>query len=198
MGRPAVFLDRDGSMIRDVGYLNSVDQIDWFPWAIDAVRLLNRAGFVVCVVTNQGGIGLGLCDEPTVLRIHEAMDADLAAGGASIDGWYFCPHHPRAVVSDLRIDCDCRKPKPGLLRRACEIHEIDLGRSFVVGDKVSDVALAGPVGARSVLVRTGYGEGELKRCQGRIPEATHVADDLMAATSWILSRGASAEMSESR
>jgi D-glycero-D-manno-heptose 1,7-bisphosphate phosphatase len=198
VSRPAVFLDRDGSMIRDVGYLNSLDQVDWFPWSIDAIRLLKRAGFVVCVVTNQGGIGLALCDEPTVVRIHEAMHEDLAAAGAIVDGWYFCPHHPRAVIPDLRIDCECRKPKPGLLYRASERHDIDLARSFIVGDKVSDVALAEPVGARSVLVRTGYGEGELKRRGGRVPEATYVADDLMAATSWILTRGASGETSGSR
>ena len=198
MSRPAVFLDRDGSMIRDVGYLNSLDQVEWFPWAIDAIRLLNRAGFAVCVVTNQGGIGLGLCNEETVIRIHKAMAADLGSAGAVVDGWYFCPHHPRAVISDLRVDCECRKPKPGLLYRASETHDIDLARSFVVGDKVSDVALAGPVGARSVLVRTGYGEGELRRCNGRIPEATYVADDLMAATSWILTRAANDETSESR
>lgn len=189
--RPAIFLDRDGTMIHDVGYLSRLEDVRWFPWTIDAVRLLNRAGFLVFVLTNQGGIGLGLCSEATVHAVHAAMDTDLEAAGASVDGWYFCPHHPRAVVPALRIDCSCRKPRPGLVRAAQRAHDVDLAASFVIGDKTIDVELAAAVGARGVLVLTGYGESELTRHGGHMPGAAHVAANLMEATSWILQHSTS-------
>jgi len=185
--RPAVFLDRDGTMIHDVGYLGRLQDVKWFPWTIDAIRLLKRAGFLVCVVTNQGGIALGLYDEAVVHEIHRAMDADLAAAGVSIDGWYFCPHHPRGVVPGLRQDCPCRKPRPGLVQAAQQAHAIDLGASFVIGDKVIDMQLANAVGTRGVLVRTGYGEGEIARHGSTIRGAAAITANLMDATSWILS-----------
>ena len=184
--RPAVFLDRDGTMIHDVGYLSRLEDVRWFPWTIDAVRLLNRAGFLVFVITNQGGIGLGLCTEATVHAVHAAMGSDLENSGASVHGWYFCPHHPRAVVPALRIDCSCRKPRPGLIHAAERDHEVDLAGSFVAGDKAIDMQLAAAIGARGVLVRTGYGESELRRHADHVPGAAHVAADLMEATSWIL------------
>ena len=115
---PAVFLDRDGTMIHDPGYLRRLDDLRWYPWTIDALRLLNRAGLPVVVVTNQGGIGLELYDEGFVQAVHGHMAAVAAASGARIDGWYYCPHHPDATIPALRIDCDCRKPRPGLLRQA--------------------------------------------------------------------------------
>jgi histidinol-phosphate phosphatase family protein len=183
---PAVFLDRDGTMVRDVGYLSRLEDLHWFPWTVDAVRLLNRAGFKVFVTTNQGGIGLGYYPEDFVRRTHEEMTAVIAAGGGRVDAWYYCPHHPRATVEALRRVCDCRKPEPGMVRRAQQQFEIDLTRSFVVGDKAADVAMARSVGARGVLVRTGYGEIELARVGGTMSEASHVAGDLMAAASWIL------------
>lgn len=184
--RPAVFLDRDGTMIHDVGYLARRDEVRWFPFTVDAVRLLNRAGFLVFVVTNQGGIGLGVVTEAFVRETHQWMGETLSAAGAHVDGWLFCPHHPRAVIPALRIACDCRKPARGLIDAALRDHEIDLARSFVVGDKQIDVDLAATVGGRGVLVRTGYGEGELARLGGELPGAAHVAPDLMAAIAWIL------------
>jgi D-glycero-D-manno-heptose 1,7-bisphosphate phosphatase len=183
--RRAVFLDRDGTMIRDVGYLSRVEEMEWLPGAIEAVRLFNQAGFIVCVVTNQGGIGLGVSDEATVHLVHQTMDRDLSAGGALVDGWYFCPHHPRAVSPELRVACECRKPRPGLVLAAQRAHGIDLRASFVVGDKAIDLGLATAVGARGILVRTGHGERELAARQGHMPEAAHVASDLLDATAWI-------------
>jgi D-glycero-D-manno-heptose 1,7-bisphosphate phosphatase len=108
------------------------------------------------------------------------------AGGARVDGWLYCPHHPRAIVPALAIDCDCRKPKPGLVRQAERLHPLDLARSFVVGDKRVDIELAAGVGARGVLVQTGHGAAELARQGGQMPGAAFVATDLMEATSWIL------------
>jgi D-glycero-D-manno-heptose 1,7-bisphosphate phosphatase len=101
--RPAVFLDRDGTMIRDVGYLSRREDLEWFPWTLDAIRLLNRAGYAVVVVTNQGGIGLGLYQEDFVRGIHEEMAAAVADSGGRVDGWYYCPHHPQATIAPLRM-----------------------------------------------------------------------------------------------
>jgi len=184
--RPAVFLDRDGTMVQDVGYLSRVEDLQWFPWSIDAIRLLNRAGFLVCVTTNQGGVGLGYYPEAFVHRVHEEMAAQLAAAGGRVDGWYYCPHHPDAVIEGLRVACECRKPRPGMIRQAQARFSIDLSRSFVVGDKTADVDLATGVGARGVLVRTGHGAVELGRHGGAMPGAALVAAELMEATAWIL------------
>ena len=187
-GRPAVFLDRDGTMVHDVGYLSRREDLRWYPFTIDAIRLLNRAGFLVFVVTNQGGIALGFATETFVHQTHEEMTAFAAAAGARIDGWFFCPHHPMARDERLKIDCDCRKPRPGMIREAGKRFAIDLPRSFVVGDKLADVGLATSVGARGILVRTGYGAAEVVRHGGNIPGAAYVAEELMNATAWILTQ----------
>jgi D-glycero-D-manno-heptose 1,7-bisphosphate phosphatase len=180
-----VFLDRDGTMVRDVGYLSRLEDLYWFPYTVDAVRLLNRAGFLVFVTTNQGGIGLGFYPEAFVQQTHQEMAAFITAGGGRVDGWYYCPHHPRATIDALRVTCDCRKPAPGMVRQAQQQFAIDLARSFVVGDKAGDLGLALSVGARGVMVRTGHGEAELARL-GAAADAAHVSVDLMEATSWIL------------
>ena len=184
--QPAVFLDRDGTMIRDVGYLSRLEDIEWFPWSIDAIRLLNRAGFAVCVTTNQGGIGMGYYDEGFVRKTHAEMAAAVTAAGGHIHGWFFCPHHPLATDERLRVDCDCRKPKPGMIRQAEASLSIDVTRSFVVGDKQADVAAGNSAGAQSILVKTGYGSSELQRLGGTMPGAAFVAETLAEAASWIL------------
>ena len=187
MSRPAVFLDRDGTMIHDVGYLSRHEEIQWFPWTMDAIRLLNRAGYLVCVVTNQGGIALGLFDGAFVDGVHAAMAETLRESGAAVDGWFYCPHHPRAVVEALKTPCSCRKPGRGMVDAACAQFDIDLARSWVVGDKRIDVLMAEAVGARGILVRTGYGEGELRRVGAGLPQDTPVAANLMEAVAVILS-----------
>jgi D-glycero-D-manno-heptose 1,7-bisphosphate phosphatase len=184
--RPAVFLDRDGTMVQEVGYLGRPEDLRWFAWTVEAIRLLRRAGFLICVTTNQGGIGLGLFSESFLRQLHDAMDRHLAASSAPVDAWFYCPHHPRAIVPELAIDCDCRKPQPGMIRQAQQQFDIDLARSFVVGDKRIDVELAERAGIRGVLVRTGHGAGELARCGGVMPGAAHVAANLLEAASWIL------------
>jgi D-glycero-D-manno-heptose 1,7-bisphosphate phosphatase len=182
----AAFLDRDGTMIHDVGYLSRLEDLEWFPWTIDAIRALNRAGFLVCVTSNQGGVGLGYYPEDFVQRVHTEMSAALQASGARVDAWFYCPHHPDAVIPSLRSPCDCRKPGPGMIRQAQTRFQIDVPRSFVVGDKLADVGLAKSVGAKGVLVRTGYGDRIFSEMGGKVPDAAHVATDLMAAVSWIL------------
>jgi D-glycero-D-manno-heptose 1,7-bisphosphate phosphatase len=177
-----VFLDRDGTLIEEVGYLDRLDRIQVFPFSIDAVRLLNRAGFAVVVVTNQAGIGRGFFDESFVEATHRALSATLAAGGARIDAFYFCPHHPEATRPGYKQACDCRKPQPGMLKRAAHERGIDLAASYVVGDRAHDIAAGTAVGARGVLVRTGYGASAAAADHG----ASAVADNLMGAVSWIL------------
>lgn len=184
--KSAVFIDRDGTMIHDVGYMSRAEQLQWYPWTIDAIRLLNRAGYLVCVVTNQGGIGLGHTSAEFVHETHAAMTRTLESSGARVDGWYFCPHHPDAVVASLKGGCACRKPARGLIDAAMQDHAIDLAASFTIGDKAIDVALGTGVGARGILVKTGYGDAQLQKSGGAIPGAAHVADDLMSAVSWIL------------
>ena len=183
--KPAVFLDRDGTMIHDEDYLARREQLAWYPWTIDAIRLLNRAGYLVFVVTNQGGIGLARTTESFVRETHADMAATLDAAGARVDGWFFCPHHPAATVPGLAVDCICRKPGRGMIDLAMKDHAIDLSRSFTIGDKAIDVALGTNVGARGILVRTGHGEG-LMQTLGTAPGAAYVAEDLMSAVSWLL------------
>ena len=185
MTQPAVFLDRDGTMIEDTGYVGRIAGVRWFPYTVDAIRLLNRAGYLVCVTTNQAGVARGYYSEADVQSLHDAMARTLAAGGASVDGWFYCPHHPKADVDAYRRTCECRKPEPGLVRQAAARFPIDLERSFVIGDKLLDVACAARVGARGVLVRTGHG-AEVERAHGTVPDAAYVAADLMAAVSWVL------------
>src|SRR4051812_8499447 len=130
--QPAVFLDRDGTMIVDVHYMKRIEQLSWYPWTMDAIRLLKRAGFLVFVTTNQGGVALGLYPESFVLELHKAMAASLAAAGAEVDGWFYCPHHPEAIDAALRVACECRKPGLGMVSQAQEKFAIDLSRSFVI------------------------------------------------------------------
>ena len=183
--RRAVVLDRDGTLIEEAGYLDRLERLVFFPYSVDAVRLLNQAGFVVVVATNQSGVARGLVEESFVHEAHDYISARLAAGGARVDGYYYCPHHPDAVREAYRQRCACRKPAPGLLQRASEDFQIDLPRSFVVGDRLNDLAAGSSVGARSLLVRTGYGRITEKALPpGAAPAA--VVDNLIEAVSWIL------------
>lgn len=181
----AVFLDRDGTLIDEVGYLDRPDRIALYPWSIDAIRTLNRAGIRVIMVSNQSGIARGFFTEEQLAVIHAHLAALLAAGGAHLDAYYYCPHHPDGRIAAFTRACDCRKPGGALVHRAAEEFGIDPRQSFTVGDRWVDVALARTVGARGVLVRTGYGALE----ETRPPEgliADVVVDNLIGAVSWIL------------
>jgi D-glycero-D-manno-heptose 1,7-bisphosphate phosphatase len=180
----AVFLDRDGTLIEEVGYIDRVERVALFPWSIDAVRALNTAGFRVIVVTNQSGVARGFFTEGMVEDIHRRIAALLAAGGARIDAYYYCPHHPDGRVERYARRCDCRKPARGLIDRAVQELGIDPARSFVTGDRLLDVQLARTVGARGILVRTGFGQTEESSGAGTAPDA--VVNNLIEAVSWIL------------
>jgi D-glycero-D-manno-heptose 1,7-bisphosphate phosphatase len=185
MTSPAVFLDRDGTLVEEVGYLDRLERLRLFPYSIDAVRLLNRAGFKVVVVSNQAGVARGFFGEPFVLDVQRKVDADMAAAQGRIDGWYYCPHHPDAPLVAYRQQCDCRKPRPGMVRQAERDLEIDVARSYVVGDRWLDVELARNVGATGILVRTGYGAAEERQRPDGL-DAQLIADNLMEAVAWII------------
>ena len=185
MGRPAVFLDRDGTMIGEVDYLRSVEQLRLLPGVAGAVRRLNEAGFAVVVTTNQSGVARGLLTEGDLDRIHEQLRQRLVRRGARLDGLYYCPHHPEAKVARYRRECGCRKPSPEMLQRAAAELDLDLKQSFAVGDSERDVEAGRRAGCRTVLVRTGYG----KRAEAGLGEADrpdHIADDLASAVEWVL------------
>lgn len=179
--KPAVFLDRDGTLIEEVGYLDRLERLALYPWSVDAVRLLNRAGLTVVVITNQAGVARGMFEESFVAEAHRFIDEKLAAAGAAIAGYYYCPHHPDAPLEAYRRRCDCRKPAPGLIRQAARDLDLDVTRSFVVGDRWLDMRMARAVGAKAVLVRTGYGGLEVERPQEGVTADAIVANLLEAA-----------------
>jgi D-glycero-D-manno-heptose 1,7-bisphosphate phosphatase len=183
--RPAVFLDRDGTVIQERGYLDRLELIELFPWSAEAIQLLKNAGYVVVIVTNQAGIARGYFDEAFVQAAHAHLDALLRARDAVVDGYYYCPHHPDGSVDRYRLACDCRKPAPGLVRRAAADLGLDIGRSFVVGDKWLDVGLAVNAGARGILVRTGYG-GHDNPAPPPGFDCAATVDTLLDAARWIL------------
>ena len=182
----AVFLDRDGTLIDEVGYLDRPERIALYPWSIDAVRALNRAGLRVVMVTNQSGVARGFFTEETLGEIHRRLASLLASGGAHIDAYYYCPHHPEGRVVQYARTCECRKPGRALVDRAVAEFGIDPRQSFAVGDRWLDVALGSAVGAKGILVRTGYGAVEEKRPPAAV-SAGAIVDNLVAAVSWILS-----------
>ncbi len=184
-GDAAVFLDRDGTLIEDVGYLDHHSRIVFYPWSIPAVRALNLAGLRVVMTTNQSGVARGYFSEADVREVHEHIAAALAEGGAHVDAYYYCPHHPDGTVEGYAGRCACRKPGTAMVERAVQEFGIDPCRSFVVGDRWLDVGMARNAGARGVLVTTGYGAAEAGAPPDGL-EADLVAPNLIAAVSWIL------------
>jgi D-glycero-D-manno-heptose 1,7-bisphosphate phosphatase len=189
--RPAVFLDRDGTLIEERGYLDRLDLLSVFPWTADALRLLKRAGFATVVITNQAAVARGIITEPFLLELHRELDARLARGGATVDRYYYCPHLVDAAVEAYRRPCRCRKPGPGMIEQACREMDLDPGRSVMVGDRWLDVACGRAAGTRALLVRTGHGAHEADvphspRGGDPGPQADAILDNLMEAAGWIL------------
>lgn len=181
----AVFLDRDGTLIEEVGYLDRPDRVTLYPFATDAVRALNRAGIRIVMVTNQSGVARGFFSEAVVNDVHSHIAGLLAAGGARIDAYYYCPHHPDGCVSEYAVACECRKPGRALVDRAVRELGVDPERSFAVGDRWADIGLARGIGGRGILVRTGYGAGVEHKAPAGL-EADAVVNNLVEAASWIL------------
>ncbi|MBM3293129.1 MAG: HAD family hydrolase [Candidatus Aminicenantes bacterium] len=188
MSRPAVLLDRDGTINEDVGYPGRWSQIRIYPWSIPAVGRLNEAGFAVVIATNQSGVGRGIFTEDDLRRIHDRMTEAFFAGGARIDAIYYCPHYRLSTDPRYRRDCLCRKPGSAMGRQAAADLDLDLARSFMIGDKVEDVEFGRGLGATPVLVMTGYGAASRRRLEAAGPRPAAVAAHLGEAVDWIFSR----------
>ena len=185
----AVFLDRDGTINEEVSYLKSLDMLKLIPGVGAAIRQLNEAGFKVVIITNQAGVARGYFPESFVHETHELLTSMLRKDKATIDGIYYCPHHPTAGNSELTVQCDCRKPSTGLLDRAAADLDIDLKQSFMVGDKWIDVEVGQRAGARSVLVRSGFAPDDPgnKRPE-HLKDSDFTAHDLAEAADWIIAQ----------
>jgi len=204
--KPAVFLDRDGTLIDDRGYLDRMELLSLFPWTADALRLLKRAGYTLVVVTNQSALARGIIDEAFLAEVHRELSARLARGGAVIDRYYHCPHLKDAPIERYRLACRCRKPGPGMIEQACQELDLDPAASFMVGDRWLDVECGLAAGTRAIQVLSGHGTREdgahaasvSRRSDGRRDEADMsrrsaegakadaILSNLMEATGWIL------------
>jgi len=186
----AVFLDRDGTINEEVGYLDQIEKLKIFPNAYGAIRLINDSGMKAVVVSNQAGVARGFFTEEFVVSINDLMQSDLNKQGAKIDKFYYCPHHPEEGKGIYLRNCDCRKPAPGMLLQAAAELNIDLARSYLIGDRFLDVETARKAGAKGILVKTGYGESLL---QDDGPDTAtpdnkpdFIAADILDAVHWIL------------
>ena len=177
MTRRAVFLDRDGTLNVDKGYVYRWEDWEWIPGAVEAIRGFNKAGFLAVVISNQAGVARGLYKAEDVLALHERVNRELAAQGARVEAFYFCPHHP--LHGTVR-DCPCRKPKPGLILQAGKELDVDLVRSYLIGDKAIDVLAAQAAGVTPVLVR-GYGSEQ----ETQIPADVPVVENIFEAQKFI-------------
>jgi D-glycero-D-manno-heptose 1,7-bisphosphate phosphatase len=188
--RKAVFLDRDGVLVEDVGLLVDAAEIRILPGVASALRLLHDAGWRLVVVSNQAVVARGLLDEPGVVALQREIESRLGAQGApALDAFYFCPHHPSATLPAYRTDCACRKPKPGLLLRAAAELGLDLHRSCMIGDRATDLQAGSRAGCRTIWVQTGrHHDPPIETAEPAMlgPSADHVCPSLLAAAYWIL------------
>lgn len=186
----AIFLDRDGTINDEVGYLDHENKLQIIPAAFEAVRLINESGMKAVVITNQAGVAKGLLTEKFVRKINGQIQSALLERGALIDRFYFCPHHPSEGNDPYRKICDCRKPEPGLLHQAAADLDIDLARSYLIGDRLRDIETAHRAGARGILVMTGYGQDLMQQAgpdqANEFNQPDHIAKNILEAVCWIL------------
>jgi len=180
----SVFLDRDGVITEDPPhYAHRIDQMVLISGSAEAIRLLNEHGFKVIVITNQSGVAKGMYREEDIIVFHNEMQRQLNEKGAHIDAFYYCPHHPDAVVPEYRLDCECRKPKSGMIMQALQDFPIDLASSYLIGDKWSDVEAGKSVGCTTVLVMSGHGRQEYAEKKG---DTDYCSENLLCAVQEII------------
>lgn len=185
--RRALFLDRDGTVAEEVGYVNHISRFRLYPWSAEAIRRINAAGWAAVVVTNQAGVARGYFPEELIQQVNEKMKQELAAAGARLDGVYYCAHHPDVGEPPYRQRCTCRKPQPGMLERAARELDLSLEGSVVIGDRYLEVEMAHRRGLRGALVLTGYGRGEVEHMSRKWPRPPDwVAENLLEAVQKIL------------
>jgi D-glycero-D-manno-heptose 1,7-bisphosphate phosphatase len=192
MTRPAIFLDRDGVLVEDCCLLTHLDQLRILDGVPAALARFQAAGFQLIVITNQSVVARGLISEDELAEIHAEMCRQLAAAGAPpLDAIYACTHHPEAALEAYRIECDCRKPRSGALLRAAREHDLDLAASYLVGDRITDIAAGAGAGCRTVLVRSTASDDPPLMTLEPLDESLapdHRCADLQAAADWILAR----------
>jgi D-glycero-D-manno-heptose 1,7-bisphosphate phosphatase len=185
--RPAVFIDRDGTVNEQMGYINHISRFVMLPGAAEAIRLLNRHQYLAIIVSNQSGVARGYYPIGLVDEVHAHMRALMEKEGAFVDGIFFCPHYEKGSVPEYSIECDCRKPRTGLIEKAGKAFEIDMDNSYVIGDRYSDIELALRSGMKGILVTTGYGQGDIDYVFPRLSfKPAHIARDLLHGVRWII------------
>ncbi len=184
--RPGVFLDRDGTINEEVDFLRTPGELRLIPGAGAAIRRLSERGLITCVISNQSGVARGFFTEADLVPIHEKLARELRIEGARINRIYYCPHHPTLGIAPYNIECECRKPKPGMLRQAEREFGLDLACSFVVGDRMVDIQAGRAAGATTVLVLTGYGRTSLEECRRSDVPIDHVAESIVEAIEFIM------------
>ncbi|MDB9822862.1 HAD family hydrolase [Deltaproteobacteria bacterium] len=189
MKRPTVFIDRDGTINEQMGYINHLSRFNILPGVSKAISLLNEKGFLAIVVTNQSGVARGYFPMEFIHEVHSFMKASLGKDGANIDGIFFCPHYPKGKVPEYSCECQCRKPGTGLIDKARETFDIDMSRSYVVGDHFTDLELAERCDLDGIMVKTGYGLGEVEYILPQMPaKPVYIAEDLLDAVNWIIKK----------
>ena len=189
MKKPAVFIDRDGTVNEQMGYINHISRFILLPGAAEAIKLLNDHQYFAIIVSNQSGVARDYFPIELVDEVHAHMRVLLEKKGAFVDGVFFCPHYAKGVVPEYSIECDCRKPKTGLIEKACEAFAVDMENSYVIGDRYSDIEMALRLNMKGILVTTGYGLGDIEYVFPRLSfKPAHVAKDLLHAVRWVIKR----------
>lgn len=184
--RRAVFLDRDGTINEEVGYVNHLSRFRFIPAVFRGLKLINNLGLLSIVITNQGGIARGFFDEKFLKKLHAKMLDSLKKSGAKIDEIYYCPHNPHGSVKKYAVRCNCRKPATGMVEKAMKDFNISLKNSYYVGDQKRDIEFGKRLGLITILVKTGYGKGEIyfNKFNNRL-KPDYIAEDLLDAAKWI-------------
>ena len=194
MKKPAVFIDRDGTINEQMGYINHISRFMLLPGTAEAIRLLNDHGYLVIIVSNQSGVARGYFPMDLVNEVHDHMRVLLEKDNARVDGIFFCPHYPKGKLPEYSNACECRKPKTGLIKMACGDFDIDMANSYVIGDRCTDMELARNADLKGILVKTGYGLGDLEYVFPDLAfEPFLVADDLLYAARWIVKKNSGIE-----
>jgi D-glycero-D-manno-heptose 1,7-bisphosphate phosphatase len=181
-----VFLDRDGTLIEERGFLRDPNELRLIDGAAESILRLNNKGLITCIISNQSGVARGLMNEEDVRGMHRKLLEELKKEGANVERIYYCPHHPSGTVEPYNRDCECRKPKPGMMRTAERELSVDLSRSYVVGDKLADIQAGHAVEATTILVLTGYGERSREIAEREGITADYIAPSIREAIKFVV------------